>query len=76
MSWVEEDRQEALKKEASKTSVSFLEDPIVGEGFASVTKDAAILEDRRLGFASVTEGASSQMDWAVGFTSMIEEASS
>jgi hypothetical protein len=77
VSWVEEARQEALKKETSKSNVSSMEDPFVTIGFASVTEDAASHEDWRAGFALVTEGAVGQDDWsAVVVADAIDEAES
>jgi hypothetical protein len=76
VSWVEEARQEALKQEASKSSVSSMEDPFVTAGFASVTEGAASQEDWTTGFASVTEDAASQEDWRAGFASVTEGATS
>jgi hypothetical protein len=45
MSWVEKAKHEALKQEASKSSVSSMEDPFVTAGFALVTKGVANQED-------------------------------
>jgi len=45
VSWVEDTRQEDLKTEASKSSVSSMEDPFDTVGFASVTEGAVNQED-------------------------------
>jgi hypothetical protein len=54
--------EEALKQEASKSSVSSMEDPFVTTGFFSVTEGATSQEDWTLGCASVTKDVASQED--------------
>jgi hypothetical protein len=64
VSWVEEARQEAQKREASRSCMSSQEDPCLFNRSCFVTEEATNQEDWRAGFASVTEGATSQEDWS------------
>jgi hypothetical protein len=63
VSWVEEAGQKVQRKEASRACETYMEDPFVSTGFATVIEEEASQEDWRVGFASVIEGAASEADW-------------